>query len=361
MMLYKLLSVQDRVLFKSEVVSLTDIGPIGKRIRQQGILVRCLGMRRGLPNPSAVLKLAMWLRHSKPDVIQTWMYHADLVGGIAAKLAGDIPVIWGIRHSNLEAGSNKRSTIWTARVCARASRWLPTKIICCSNASRQVHTAIGYAPEMMVVIPNGFDLDTFRPDPGARISVRRELGVQNETPLIGLIGRFDPQKDHHNFVMAAARLQSHQPAPHFLLCGDGVDTQNDVLNRWILQAELTERFHLLGRRGDISRLVAGLDIAASSSSCGEGFPNVIGEAMSCGVPCVVTDVGDSAMIVGDTGYVVPPRNSEAFADALNKLLSLSPQARMDLGQQARRRVKKNYSLSDIVQHYEALYRDVAKS
>jgi glycosyltransferase involved in cell wall biosynthesis len=156
-------------------------------------------------------------------------------------------------------------------------------------------------------------------------------------------------------------LQSHQPAPHFLLCGDGVDTQNDVLNRWILQAELTERFHLLGRRGDISRLVAGLDIAASSSSCGEGFPNVIGEAMSCGVPCVVTDVGDSAMIVGDTGYVVPPRNSEAFADALNKLLSLSPQARMDLGQQARRRVKKNYSLSDIVQHYEALYRDVAKS
>ena len=359
MALYKLLSCLDRNSFESEVISLTGIGPIGKRIQMLGVPVHALGMRRGAPNPMAILKLATWLRGSKPAVIQTWMYHADLIGGIAAKWAGGIPLAWGIRHSNLEAGSSKRTTIWTAKVCARTSQWLPAKIVCCSEASRQTHTAIGYAPEKMVVIPNGFDLDSFRPNPDTRSSVRVELGIQMDIPLIGLVGRFDPQKDHHSFVMAASRLQARLPDPHFLLCGDGIDTQNAELTRWIVEAGLKERFHLLGRREDIPRLVAALDIAASSSSFGEGFPNVIGEAMACGVPCVVTDVGDSARIVGDTGHVVPPRNPAAFADALNKLLNLSPQALMDLGQQARLRVKENYSLSSIVKQYERLYKDVA--
>jgi len=359
MMLYKLLSNQDTARFKPEVVSLTDIGPIGKRILQQGIPVRCLGMNRGMPNPLVALKLAKWLRQSKPAVIQTWMYHADLVGGIAAKLAGGIPLVWGIHHSNLEPGSNKWSTILTARICARTSRWLPAKIVCCSEASRQVHTSLGYDAEKMVVIPNGFDLETYRPDPQARISVRRELDIQNETPLIGLVGRFDPQKDHHNFMLAAARLGAHHPSPHFLLCGDCIDTQNAELTKWIAAAGLSERFHLLGRREDIPRLTAALDIASSSSSFGEAFPLVLGEAMACGVPCVTTDVGDSARIVGDTGYVVPSKNPDAFANALNKLLNLSPQARIYLGQQARKRVKENYSLAFIMKQYEELHRDVA--
>ena len=358
MMLYKLLSYQDSVHIEPEVVSLTDVGPIGRRIQEIGIPVRALGMRRGVLNPFAVLKLVTWLRRSRPAVVQSWMYHSDLVGGISAKWAGGVPLVWGIRHSNLDAGINKQSTIWTAKLCARTSRWLPARIICCSEASRQVHTSIGYAPEKMVVIPNGFDLDTFRPDPGARESVYRELGIEKDVPLIGLIGRFDPQKDHRNFVIAAARLQAHSPDPHFLLCGDGVDNQNAELTRWIVEAGLGKRFHLLGRREDIPRLAAALDIA-SSSSIGEGFPNVIGEAMACGVPCVVTDVGDSAKIVGDTGHVVLPRNPEAFAAALNELLYLSPQARMNLGQQARLRIKENYSLGSIVKQYEALYSDVA--
>jgi glycosyltransferase involved in cell wall biosynthesis len=358
MMLYKMLSSQDRASFNPEVVSLTDIGPIGERILKLGITIRCLGMKRGIPNPLAVLKLATWLRHSKPAVIQTWMYHADLVGGIAAKWAGGIPLAWGIRHSNLESGSNKWSTILTAKICARSSRWLPAKIVCCSEVSRQVHAGIGYAPEKMVVIPNGFDLDTFRPDHGARITVRRELGIQNEAPLIGLVGRFDPQKDYHNFIMAAARISASHPDPHFLLCGDCIDAQNAELTRWIAEAGLSERFHLLGRRVDIPRLTAALDIAASSSAFGEGFPNVIGEAMACGVPCVATDVGDSARIIGDTGRVVPTRNPDAFAMALSKLLNLSPQARMELGQQARQRIKEKYSLAHITKQYEALYTEV---
>ena len=360
MMLFKLLSTTDREEFESEVISLTDIGPLGKKIASMGIRVQALNMRKSPATPFLMLKLIAWLRRIKPDIVQTWMYHADLIGGLSAKMAGGIPLAWGIRQSNLDSGSSKRTTIWTAKLCARLSQWLPEKIVCCSKASQQVHGILGYAEGKMVMIPNGFDLETFVPDTGARVAVREELGLRHDTPLVGLVGRFDPQKDHHNFTLAATRLQTTNPDTHYLLCGDGIHPQNAELAGWIENAGLSKNFHLLGRRVDIPRLVAALDIAASSSSFGEGFPNVVGEAMACGIPCVVTNIGDSALIVGDTGLVVPPRNPAAFADALNKLLRLSPQACRDLGQKARQRIEENYSLSSIAKQYEALYRNIAE-
>src|SRR6185503_9929721 len=131
-------------------------------------------------------------------------------------------------------------------------------------------------------------------------------------PLIGLVGRFDPQKDHRNFIAAAAILHRSCPDVHFLLCGDNVTWENAKLRGWIEETGLRKQYRLVGRRQDMARLTAALDIGTSSSSYGEGFPNVIGEAMSCGVPCVVTDIGDSALIVGQTGRVVPAQNPEAL-------------------------------------------------
>jgi len=358
MMLYKLLGSMGREDFEQEVISLTDIGLVGAKIQTFGVRVRALGMRRGVPNPLAVLKLAGWLRRSRPVVIQTWMYHADLIGGVAAKLAGGVPVAWGIRHSNLDPQGNKCSTIWTARVCAKLSRYLPARIVCCSEASRRVHTALGYTAGKMVVIPNGFDLDLFRPDITARLTVRQELGIPDNALLIGLVARFDPQKDHGNFVEAAAMLHRQKPTTHFLLCGDGVDWDNNLLAQWIDAAGLRSHFHLLGRGQDISRLTAALDIASSSSSFGEGFPNVIGEAMACGVPSVVTDVGDSAMIVRDTGGVVPPRDPAALAEAWRDLIDQGEDVRLRLGEAARRRIEENFSLPIIAGYYENLYREM---
>jgi hypothetical protein len=143
-MLLKLVSHLDRQRFTSRVISLTASGPIGDRLEAQGVPVQALGMRPGSPDPIAVARLASWLRQSPPALVQTWMYHADLVGGIAARLAGNAPVIWGIRNSNLDVVRSRRSTRWTVKLCALFSRWVPQRIISCSETARRIHAGLGY-------------------------------------------------------------------------------------------------------------------------------------------------------------------------------------------------------------------------
>lgn len=353
MMLFKLLSCTDRSAFDVSVVSLTAPGPLAAKIEALGIGVTTLGMHRGVPDPRTLARLVKLFRQQSPDLVQTWMYHSDLLGGVAARLAG-IPVLWNIRHSNLDAGVNKKMTILTARLCAVLSRFVPHRIICNSETARKVHARLGYRDQLFEVIPNGFDANTFFPDPAASREVRRELGIADGGLLIGLVARFDPQKDHFTFISAAGRLADAGIKAHFLLCGDGVDRTNAKLMQWIADAGHCERFILLGRRQDVPRLTAALDVAVSSS-CGEGFSNAIGEAMACGVPCVVTDVGDSAAVVADTGCVVPHADPAALAAALQRMACNSVSARKELGGRARERVLELYALPAVVQRYEKLY------
>lgn len=359
-MLYKLLSGTDRTRFETEVISLIDVGYIGRKIERLGVPARGLGMKRGVPNPIAVLQLAKRIRRDPPDVVQSWMHHADLVAGLAAKLAGNIPVAWGIRQSNFDRLTTKRLTVLTILACARMSHWLPTRIVCCSDAAQEFHAQLGYATDGMVVIPNGFDLATYKPDSAARQSVRQELGIPAQAPLIGLIAHFRPQKHHRNFMQAAAEFYARMPESHFLLCGDGVTWENPELAQWLDANGMSKSFHLLGTRYDIPRLTAALDVASTSASHAEGFPNSIGEAMACGVPCVVTDVGDSSVIVGATGVVVAPRNPEALADGWSQLLlGMSREERLNLGLAARQRIRERYGLAKIVGQYERLYESLA--
>lgn len=358
MMLYKLLSRLQQT-FENEVVSLVPTGPIGEKIKTLKVPVRTLGMRRGVPNPAGLYRFIRWLRQDPPHLIQTWMYHADLLGGLAAKLAGGIPVVWNIRHGTFAANDRKRSSHLAMKVCIPLSRWLPTRIVCCSEVSQRFHVDAGYAGAHMIVIPNGFDLSAFMPNPAARASVCQELAIAPETLLIGLVGRFDAQKDHQTFIQAAARLLQQCPEVHFLICGDEITWENSTLADWIDAAGIRHHCHLLGRREDIPRLTAAFDIAVSSSSHGEGFSNVIGEAMACGVPCVVTDVGDAALIVGDTGRVVPPRNPEALASNWHALIALGVEGRERLGRAARDRIAANFNLPVIVAKYEKLYEEIA--
>jgi glycosyltransferase involved in cell wall biosynthesis len=217
--------------------------------------------------------------------------------------------------------------------------------------------ALGYAPEKMAVIPNGFDLERFKPDNDARIAVRRELGISLDAPLIGLVARFDPQKDHRSFITAAARLLESDASAQFLLCGEGADTDNSELGEWIRAAGIGANCHLLGPRDDMAGITAALDIAVSSSAFGEGFSNAVAEAMACGVPCVVTDVGDSGLLVEDTGRVVAPKESDALAGAMAELLEIGAEGRAKLGRAARRRIEENYSLPDIAARHLAFYRE----
>ena len=357
MMLYKLLSRMNADEFDSEVISLTDAGPVADKIRSLGVPVHALGMKRGKPHPVAMIKLSSLLRRKKPDLVQTWLYHSDLIGGLAAKLAGSNKIYWSIRQSNIDADSNKRTTVWIAKACAKLSSWLPDKIIVCSHAALKSHRALGYYSEKMFVIPNGFDLDEFRPDPVARKSVRKELKLDENVLLVGLVARFDPQKDHRNFIEAAQLIKEKIPAAHFMLCGEGIDNENKQLMQWIEKGKMEGCFHLLGIRKDVARLVVAMDVAVSSS-LGEGFPNVVGEAMACSVPCVVTDVGDSALIVADTGRVVPAKDPDALATAIIGVLQAPPAFREEMGELARQRVKMNYSLDSVVRKYEAVFREV---
>jgi glycosyltransferase involved in cell wall biosynthesis len=368
-MLYKLVSSMDRNRFSNTVVSLTGKGDMADRIESSGVAVHAMGMRRGVPDPRGVWNLRRVIREHKPDIIQTWMYHADLIGGVAAKMAGKVPIVWNIRHSNLDPRENKKSTLWTAKACGLLSGKIPRRIVCCSESSRKVHARLGYDPKKMLVIPNGFDLEMFQPAPGEQQTVRyftmkgmknlkgEEIGLDPGVLLVGMVARFDPQKDHRNLVKAARVLRDWGIDCCFLLCGNGVDAQNVQLTGWIKDAGLEDRFFLLGPRDDIPMITAGLDIACLSSAHGEGFPNVLGEAMACEVPCVATDVGDSADIVGDTGRIVPPRQPEALARAIRELVELGREGREKLGKAARERVRERFELGNVVRKYEGLYEE----
>lgn len=358
MMLYKVLCQMNRDAFRAEVISMIEIGALGEKIAKLGIRVRTLHMRPGIPDPRALWRLVRILKEQRPDLMQTWMYHANLMGSIAAKLAQDIPIIWGIHHSNFDPKKSKRRTVWTMKAAALLSSRIPRGVICCGEAPRRVHIQTGYDARKITVIPNGFDLVNFRPDPLARVSVRRELGIPAQAPVIGLVARFHPKKDHRTFVAAAGLLHQTKPDTYFVLCGDGIGPENQELSQWIQQAGISGRCKLLGVREDMPRLMAALDIVTSSSSYGEGFPIVLGEAMACGVPCVATDVGDSALIVGSAGRVVTAQQPHSLAQAWNEVLGLNQEQRSRLGREARQRIEQNFSLPVIVRRYENLYKEL---
>jgi glycosyltransferase involved in cell wall biosynthesis len=355
MMLYRLLSHKDRERFDPVVISLMDRGSLRERIEELGIPVYTAGMTPGLPTPAAIWRLLRLARRIKPDLIQGWLYH----GSLAAQVAGfvlpkSVPVLWSIHCSIYSLSFEKKLTAAVVRLCALMSR-LASNIIFVSRTSRMQHEALGYRTEPSCIVPNGIDTNLFAPNAKAHSSVRSELGLTPSVPLIGVINRYHSMKDYPNFLRAAQQIAKQHPEVHFLLAGRDVDTQNQELTDLIRTLELTEQTHLLGERTDIARLVAALDVFCLSSSHGESFPIIVGEAMASEVPCVVTDVGDAAWMVSEAENVVPPRDPEALAAACALMLDLGPQGRHVLGHAARMRVTDLFSLSSVVARYEALY------
>ena len=353
-MLCNMLTRMDRTRFEPAVVSLIDDMTVAGPVVRAEIPLVTMGMRPGMPDPRGIAKLAAYLRRERPRVVQTWMDHSNLIGGLATRISTRARLIWGVHHSLHVPGLAKRSTLMTVSACAMLSHRLPDRVVCCSEHSRALYVRNGFSPTRTEVIPNGFDTEVFRPDPAARLRIRREIGVDPDATLIGLVARFDPVKDHANFLRAAAILARRLPQARFLLCGDKVDGQNASLTEQLDALGIADRCHLLGPRSDVNRIHAALDVA-TSSSVSEAFPLAIGEAMSCGVPCVATDVGDSARIVGPTGRIVPPRDPLALAEAWLDILTLNLNDRRRLGLAARRRIRELFDLGAITQRYEALY------
>nr|WP_279239674.1 glycosyltransferase [Scytonema sp. UIC 10036] len=358
MMLYKLLSKTNRMRFKPIVVSLMDCGALGNRIAALGIPVHTIDMKTGIPTPAALWRLVHTVRQIKPDLIQGWMYHGILAAQISVIFVSyKIPVVWNIHHSIYSLTFEKKLSAAIIKLLAWLSK-LPSKIVFVSQTSQIQHEALGYDSENSCLIPNGSDTSLFKPSIEARLSVREELNLPENTFLIGLICRYHPMKDHANFLRAAAIVLKDYPNTHFLLVGTGVDRENQELHQLIEELSLCHQTHLLGERNDIPRLSAALDIASSASAYGEAFPMILGEAMACGVPCVVTDVGDSAWIVSNTGRVVPPKNPEALAHAWKELIELDSEAREAIKKAARDRIITSFSLESVVTEYENLYENI---
>lgn len=356
--LARLVAGLDRQAIENRVISLTGQGPIGNELADAGISVAALDLPRSLSGAAQGGRLARAIRKGAPDIVQTWMYHSDLLGGLAARLTGSAPVIWNLRQSNFDPDQTKRLTLVTARAAAKLSPYIPWAIVCGSYAAREVHSGLGYDASKMLVIANGFDSDHFKPSADSRGAFRAKLGESENSLLIGLPARYHPQKDHGTFLRAAAEVARRVPSSRFVIFGDRVNEENSELFRLISDLGLSDRVRAIGPLADPREAYCAMDIAVSSSAFGEGTPNVIGEAMSCAVPCIATDVGDSRRLIGATGIMVPPSQPQALAQAIETLAEMDAGRRRAMGQNARRRIQTEFPIDMMVQRYELLYRRV---
>lgn len=331
------------------VVSLSGLDVLGKKLVAMGIPVVALDMPAGRLTPRGLLRLARLVRSFRPDVIQGWMYHGNLLAHFARLCAPRRPALaLAIRQSLTTFATSKRLARYVIRLDAVLSRWAD-KVFYVSRLAHQQHISLGYTNSRAHDIPNGFDTTVFAPSLAARTAVRQEFGLAEETLLVGLVARWHEVKNHAGFFAAAEHVLAQRPNVHFVCVGRGMSPDNVALLSCV-PPRLLPRLHLLGERADVPSLTAALDVAVNASHA-EAFPNAVGEAMACGVPCVVTDVGDSAWIVGDTGVVVPPEQVGALADGILQLLNASAEQRQQRGQAARTRVVSEFSLAHVAHQY----------
>lgn len=342
--------------FRNHVISLMEEGHYGPLLREAGVGVTCLNMRSRRPDLAAVLRLRQILRRQAPQIIQGWMYHGNIAATFgAAGMCLAPKLVWNVR-SSLDAFDEHGGL---TRGLINLGSWIsrrPTAIIYNCERSRAQHEAVGYAKSKGRVIPNGFDTALWSPDGGDRVRVRATLGVNQDGFLLGFVGRHHPHKDLRNLLIALAPVMAAQSAVHAVFIGRGIDQQAADLAPLFGKLP-SDRVHLHGERDDVPTLMRGLDLLCLPSRT-EGFPNVVGEAMATEVPCVVTDVGDAAFIVGDAGWVVPPRDSKALAEAINEAVILSAPSRHRRGAAARARILRDYSLGSVVELYRGLYNQI---
>lgn len=344
------------------VICLGTAGPMAARIRATGIALSCLGMGAGgnVGTFNGLRALTALLRASNPDVVQCWMYHADLLGGLVSLLVTPRAArIWSIRASSMPHPASVRTRV-VIRACALLSHVVPHRIISCSHAAARLHVDMGYDASRIRVIQNGFDLHRFVPDAHAALRLTSELGLPHETPIIGCVARFDPQKDFPTLFRAFAIVASRHSSATLVLAGHGCDAENPRILA-LIPDQCRQRVRLLGVRSDIPTLTAGFNVAVLTSAYGEGFPNVLGEALACGVPCVATDVGDSAAITGAEGVIASVGDADAIADGLLTVLRRPASARAQASARMRERALREYDLSVIAARYWQEQDDVAPS
>jgi glycosyltransferase involved in cell wall biosynthesis len=335
------------------VISLTDEGIHAQRLRDAGVNVIALGMGSVRSLPRVLWRLWWILKAHKPDLVQTWMYHADLLGGLSGRLAG-IPVCWGIRTSDV-AGIGNPLTKFIARLCALSSGALPVHAVSCGQHAARHHRAFGYRVPITVV-PNGYEFARWAAAADTR-HARAAFSLTDGDIVFAHAARAHPQKDHPGLALAFSAAHAREPRLRLLLCGRGLEAGAPEFEMLPFSNEARSAVRALGARDDLPQLWGLADFFVLSS-INEGFPNVVAEAMASGLPAVVTDAGDAALIVGDTGIVVPPSDPGALARAMLEMAAMSAPARRALGKAAAQRVRENYSVQRMVDGFHSVWREI---
>ena len=342
-MLARLMEGRRDPRFQHHVVAIGGGGVPAERIRAVGVPVTLIGLDPRRPNPLKLLRLVSVLRRLQPDLMQSWLYHADRLVTALAPWVGRPRLVWGLRCSDMDLSRYAATTRWIVQQLARWSQ-RPDVVISNSAAGLAAHQALGWRPRRSLIIPNGVDTTIFHPDAVARARIRAELSIGDDVPLIGMVARFDPMKDHAGLLAAASRMDA---SVHWLLAGRGVGAA-----ALPIPPVLAGRVHLLGERRDVPALMAALDGLVVASAFGEGFPNVLIEAMACNVPCVATDTGDAAAILAGVGRVVAPGDPSALAAAMTAMLAEPSDPGL------RDHVLARYRLEQVVTAFETAWAEV---
>ena len=355
--LVTLLHGLDRRRFRSTVVTYYQGGTWEETVSQMpGVDLHCLRLKNRFDLARMTLTLSRIIRKTRPDILYGLFGDACTLALIHGRVFGKHRVIWGLRATNMDFSQYSLSSGWVYRLNAYLSKRVD-RIIANSWTGAKYHVDRGYARDRIVVICNGIDTEHFRPQPEKGADLRRTWGLGHETPLIGRVGRLDPMKDYPTFLKAAAILAGRRPDVRFVIAGGGPDQMLDDLKALSGSLGLDERVLWLGPREDLPAIYSTCTFT-SSSSFGEGFPNVVAESLACEVSCVATDVGDSARVVGPGGIIVPAKNPEALATAWEEILSLPQKERLQMGQEGRMHIVRNFSTQKMAHSTEKVFLDV---
>ena len=341
--------------FRHTIVSIIDNGPLAAVARNLGADVNEIGMKRGaFPSPAKVMQLRRLIRNTKADAIQGWMYHGNAAASLFGKHA---PVLWNVRHT-LDDFSAETLTTRLAIKAAPHLRNQPQWIIYNARSGAETHERFGFDKALRTIIPNGFDTQYFQPDAGVRARARAALGFSDGDKVVGRLARNHPMKDHPTLFQAFRLILDQFPSAKLLLAGTGMSAESSGLAGLARQYRVYDKTLFLGERSDVRDLMLSLDVMLSTSCRSEAFPNVIGEAMACGVPLAATDVGDTAWIISDAALIAPAGEPAVLGAIAARLLSLPDEQRQQLGKVLRARIVEHFSISRVAAAYADLWRSV---
>lgn len=365
-MLFRLLGSPDSLLRRNTVplvVSLNDLGTYGPRLLDAGVSTHALGLKRGLTGWTGVFRLVALVRRFEPDIVQTWLSHADFMGWLVTRPLRRRPrLYWNLRNSNMEFSQYGSSIGTLVRLLARVSGGVDG-IIHNAHSGRRFYERLGFRNDNWIWIPNGLDFaaadEERRRFDMERPTIRQELDIPTGARVIALVARGDPMKDHRTAIEALSALLSRGVPAVLLLVGKGLGSAESPLGRHAEGCGVPPgSIRWIGETSAVGRFLGVADIVWLTSRFGEGFPNVLLEALAAGRPCVATDVGDSAMVLEPEWPVVPPADPAALADATVTVLDISPQEHQDRVDSAYRRIRGDYALTRIEERYWSVYASV---